>query len=116
MDPPSDSADPFAESLRWARALVQLIPDHFPGHPMVDWYVGITNALGEYDLPYHGVLHRFRRGKQTAYLWLDDGAHFSPWHPECRPGRTVHRAESVAEALDQLAAAPNFRPWWQFWR
>jgi len=114
MDEPAN--DPDDDPLRWAATIVRLIPEHFPGHPAVEWYVGITNALGEHDLPYHGVLHRFRRGRHTAYLWLEeDQVLLSPWHVECRPGRTVRPAESVATAIDLLARLPLPRPWWRFW-
>jgi hypothetical protein len=115
MDP--EERDCGDNHLRWAAALVRLIPEHFPGHPAVEWYDGITNALGEYDLPYHGVLHRFRRGRHTAYLWVEeDGVFLSPWHVECRPGRTVRAADSVAAAIDLLPSLPLPRPWWRFWR
>lgn len=88
-----DSEDsPVDDQLEWAAALVRLIPDHFPGHPAVDWYVGITNGIPEPGLPASGLFHRFRQAKHTAYLWVEDGVVFlCPWHSEGRYGRIVHR-------------------------
>lgn len=113
MDEPA--ADRPDDRLAWAAALLRLIPERFPGHPAVGWYAGLTNGLPVPNLPAPGIFHRFRRGRQAAYVWVNgEGVLVSPWHPELRGARTARRVGSIGEALD-LLAAPRPRPWWRPW-
>src|SRR5262245_20864702 len=97
---PAPSAE--ADMLRVLSAWVRLIPDHFPDHPAIKWYEGLTNAIHDARvLPARGIFHRFRRGRDVAYLWAGEGGVFlSPWHPVGGRGREVRQVGSFDEALD----------------
>jgi|SRR5262245_44011943 len=139
-DAPSDKlaafwvqmSDELAEAANWIQKIVRAIHEACPNHPVLQDLEKVGNGVFEddhsnlWDLPHFqpipGLFFRFRRGSDTAYMWLfDGGTWISPWHPlrprRRQPGRTEHRVAGIRDALEAVNTPRRpTRRWWRLWK